>query len=365
MGGLFGQRERTPRSLACGGLFALLLALNIARTLRHAMWRDELQIYQLAANSPTLVDLFRNLRYEAHGALWDVLVWGLAQLGGGPASMQMLHAAIAAAVWTVVWRWSPFTTLEKFLLLLSYFLFFEYFVVSRSYGLAILLGVGFVALRQHRPSWHAVPWLLLGLLANINAFVTIWSIAFAAVLVLEERPRDARFWGGAAIYLVLLGVGLATMVPAPDYGPWDASPKLDLASVENALAIALGAFVPIDAGWFRAAAAFFADPRSAPVPFFWNPSPLRWVTAVTQAGAAHPLRLASIPLVPIILCVLVTRQRYRVLEFSLAFAGMMLFAVLWHYVGGSRHYGLVFAAFVASAWIARARAPHPAPSGPF
>ena len=34
-------------------------------------------------------------------------------------------------------------------------------------------------------------------------------------------------------------------------------------------------------------------------------------------------------------------------------------AVLWHFRGGARHHGLVFVAFVASVWAARARAPRP------
>jgi hypothetical protein len=357
MGGLFGQRERTLASLASDILFVLLLALNIVRTLRHAMWRDELQIYQLGANSPTLVDLFGNLRYEAHGALWDVLVWGLARLGGGPASMQVLHAAIAAAAWIIVWRSSPFTTLEKFLLLLSYFLFFEYFVISRSYALAILLGVTFVALRQRRLSSHMLAWLVLGLLANLNAFVTIWSMALAAGFLLEEKRRDGRFWGGLALYLVLLAVALAAMIPAADFGPWESRPRLDFDAVENALGVAIGAFVPISPDWFRAAAAFAADPASTAFPFFWNPSPLRWVVAVMQADAAHPLRLAALLAIPIALCVALTRQGTRVLEFSLAFSGIMLFSVLWHYAGGSRHFGFVFIALIACVWLARARVP--------
>ena len=338
-------------------IFGLLLILNIARTLRHAMWRDELQIYQLGANSPTLSDLFHNLRYEAHGALWDVLVWLLAHLGGGPASMQVLHAAIAGAAWIIVYRCSPFTALEKFLLLLSYFLFFEYFVVSRSYGLAVLLAFAFVALRHHRPAWRLLPWLLLGLLANLNAFVTIWSLALAVVWVIEERQRDPRFFAGAAIYLALLAAGFVTMIPAPDYGPWEPSPRFDLSSLDHALAIALGAFVPIDADWFRAVAAFLAQPRAAPFPFFWNPTPLRVVKEWTQAGAEHPLPLALFLLGPVALCALLTRRLTRLLEFSLVFMGITLFAVLWHYIGGARHFGLVFAALIACLWTARARAP--------
>jgi hypothetical protein len=32
-------------------LFVVLLALDVVRTPRHAMWRDELQIFMIAANS--------------------------------------------------------------------------------------------------------------------------------------------------------------------------------------------------------------------------------------------------------------------------------------------------------------------------
>ena len=75
-------------AIASDLFFCLLLALNLARTLRHAMWRDELQIFQMAANSRTLADLLHNLRYETHGVLWDALVWGVTALmheeGGEP-----------------------------------------------------------------------------------------------------------------------------------------------------------------------------------------------------------------------------------------------------------------------------------------
>ena len=52
------------------GLFVFLLAIDVVRTLRHAMWRDELQIFMIAANSATPSQLFYNLKYEPHPALW-------------------------------------------------------------------------------------------------------------------------------------------------------------------------------------------------------------------------------------------------------------------------------------------------------
>jgi hypothetical protein len=50
------------KSAAVFAAFVLLAALNVVRISRHAMWRDELQAFMLAANSPTLVDLFHNLK---------------------------------------------------------------------------------------------------------------------------------------------------------------------------------------------------------------------------------------------------------------------------------------------------------------
>jgi hypothetical protein len=343
-------------------LFLLLLALNVTRTLRHAMWRDELQIFQLGANSRTLVELWTNLRYEAHGILWDALVWGVAHVTANPMWMQVAHATIAAAIWLIVYRASPFTRLEKFLLLLSYFLFFEYFVVARSYALAVLCGFGFVALRQYRPASLLVPWLVLGLMANLVAHATIWSIALALVFAFEEWRYDMRFLLGGALYLALLAFGIATMVPAPDYGPWTAEPAFDLDNLNNALATMLGGFLPLDPGWPHAVRAFLTEPH-APVPFFWNPLPIQPVLAVTSADASHLLRLAAILAVPIGFCALLAGR--RVLEFCLAYAGIMVFAVLWHFTGASRHNGLVFVAFVAAVWAARTREPHPPLSLPF
>ena len=102
--------------IACDALFLILLALNVARTLRHAMWRDELQIFQLGRASGSLADLFHHLRYEAHGGLWDTMVWLVTRVSADPVSMQVLQASLAAALWIVIYRWSPFSRGEKFLL---------------------------------------------------------------------------------------------------------------------------------------------------------------------------------------------------------------------------------------------------------
>ena len=335
-------------------VFSALLVFNVVRALRHAMWRDELQIYQLAANSASLFELWEKLRYEAHGILWDGLVWGVAHLTTDPSWMQVLHALIAAGIWLVVYRLAPFTRIEKIILLLSYFLFFEYFVIARSYSLAVLCGLGFVALRQQRPASLVLPWFLLGMMANLVMHATIWSFALAAGFVVEHRGRlqDVRFLLGGMLYLSLLAFGIFTMIPASDYIVANSHPALPgLGDLNIALGTMVGAFLPLDPEWPHAARAFLTE--RGPVPFFWNPQLLDPILTVTGADGLHPMRIAAFLGLPIGLCILLAR--HRAFEFVIAYIGIMLFAVVWHYPGSARHDGFVFVAFVAAVWAARAR----------
>src|SRR2546429_84734 len=79
------------RNSALAVLFAALLVFNITRTLHHAMWRDEMQVFLLAADSPSLSELFRNLAYEPHPDLWPLLVWLGTRIYADPISMQSFH----------------------------------------------------------------------------------------------------------------------------------------------------------------------------------------------------------------------------------------------------------------------------------
>jgi hypothetical protein len=194
------------------------------------------------------------------------------------------------------------------------------------------------------------------LMANVAMHTAIWSMALAIVFVLEERRTDVRFIAGGALYLALLAAGIATMIPASDFGPWRASPQFNWSDVMAAPTVTLGAFVPFELRWLHAAANFLAEPKTAPVPFIWNPNPAHQVLALIHADADHPARLAALLSIPVLLCAILTRCIYRVLEFTLVYSGFLLFAVLWHFPGDARHHGIVFLALIACVWMARSRA---------
>src|SRR4051794_15701378 len=62
-----GLRSLSPVDLAITALFAIILVVQIAH---HDMWRDEIHSWGLVRASPSLADLYRNLRFTGHPALW-------------------------------------------------------------------------------------------------------------------------------------------------------------------------------------------------------------------------------------------------------------------------------------------------------
>ena len=336
-------------------LFVFLVAIDVVRTLRHAMWRDELQIFMIAANSATPSQLFYNLKYEPHPALWYTLVWVVTRFSSDPLRMQLLHIAFAISVWFLVYRYSPFSRIQKFLLLLSYFLFWEYFVISRSYVLLALIGFGFIALRERKPQPVLSLWLLLGILANVHAFGAIWSVVLASMLVLEGAQRTPALMAGATTYLALLAFAIVTMAPAADFSPWASDVRFALARLNDDLVVPFGAFVPLTRSEIGEAIALLMHPTTGAVPQFWNVNPADGFTGLTHANIEHPLRLALVFAAPIAVCWLIVRNPLHMIEFALVYVGIVLFENIWDYNGAARHHGVVFLAFVATVWTAHIR----------
>lgn len=236
-------------------------------------------------------------------------------------------------------------------------MFWEYFVISRSYALIALIGFAFVALQQHRPQQNLIPWLLLGLLANTHILGAIWSIALAATLVIKNPRLTPAFVTGAVAYLALVAFSVKTAAPAPDFGPWATDVRFDVARFGRSLLWPLGAFAPIKPAWLADAASFVTSAGAAPVPHFWNPNPFQEFVAATQADLQHPFRLMLALVAPIALCWMIVRAPLPALGFAMTYVGVILFSNIWHFTGNSRHHGILFLAFLASAWMARAEHP--------
>ena len=86
-------------------VFAVFAALLVLGMLFHEMWRDEIQAWLIVRDSHSVADLFRNLRYEGHPALWYVLLAPFSLFSTQPEWMQVLQGAVAlSSVWLILWR---------------------------------------------------------------------------------------------------------------------------------------------------------------------------------------------------------------------------------------------------------------------
>src|SRR5262245_42119218 len=70
-------------------IFGAVAVAIAAVTARHEMFRDELQAWLIARDSHSLPDLFHNMRYEGHPAVWQMLLYFPAHLSWNPLSMQV------------------------------------------------------------------------------------------------------------------------------------------------------------------------------------------------------------------------------------------------------------------------------------
>src|SRR4051794_15457347 len=181
------------------GLTAVYLCLTAAVVAHHEMWGDELQTWLLVRDSNSLPDLFRNLKYEGHPALWHLLLYALQRtISTAPQAMQWLHLGIATATVAVVALAAPFTRLQRALFAFGYYAFYEYAAIARNYGIGLLLTVIACALVARQRSSPMAIGVVLFLLAHTNVFGTITAAALAAGLVVEwliERSQS-RLTGG-------------------------------------------------------------------------------------------------------------------------------------------------------------------------
>jgi hypothetical protein len=204
----------------------IFFCLGLIGILNHAMWRDELNVWLIARDSNSLIELFGNIKYEGHPGLWYLCLTLLNQFTHNPVSMQILHLLIATASVYIFLRFSPFTNLQKILFSLGYLPFYEYLVISRNYALGILLIFAFCALFNTRIKSYVWLALILFLLANTNAYCLLISVALGVILIVEyslgkkvtESLTASRTNIISSLIIFFLGIisSLAQLIPPAD-----------------------------------------------------------------------------------------------------------------------------------------------------
>ena len=208
-------------------IFLFFLASYLAVLLYHEPWFDEAQAWQIARRASFQDILFVIPHYEGHPPLWHLLLSIPAKLGV-PYELGLKSVAgmaTVASVWLILFR-SPFPRFVRLLLPFQYFVFYQYGIVARPYG---MMGLVLLLLACNFERRNEKPWLFvlfLGLECLLSAYGIAVSGGIACVWlfeILSEKSwkllgggwKDKRFaFLGALLVLALLI--LLEIRPMPD-----------------------------------------------------------------------------------------------------------------------------------------------------
>lgn len=307
------------------------------------MWRDEMQVWELARQSNSITTLSYLKRYEGHPDAWYLLVYLVQRVSSNPIAMQLLHLLIATANAYILLRYSPFSKLQKVLAVFGYFLFFEYATISRGYALGVLCLFGFCAVFRRGSKRYGLPFILLAALAQTSAYGLILAAALAAMILYDHitaRSFERRFAGAGrgdggdgrllAWVVLLASACVFAVFRIISFGNQSSySPKWNLhfsaAEIGYALTAITRAFLPI--------------PELTR--HFWNTHLLHG-----PAEAAMAVVLLGIT------ALMLARARPVLLAYGLGLIGILLLRYLkpnaTHFL---RHDGHVFLLFLACVWL--------------
>ena len=328
--------------------FALLTGwLN----LHHEPWHDELQAWRIALDSSSIADMFANLRYEGHPPLFHLLLRLVGVFTHAWSAAVAVHWLIAClSAYIVLWH-SPFTLLQRVLIVFGYFFVYEYAVIVRPYGPGVCLTLGACAAWSGVPRRPGLAALLLLLLAATSAIGLLLAIPLAMGLLTDA----AESWGGAwwrdrrrrrQVLLVgaLLGV-TAVAVTALIIPPSDALYQIRLENFTRDRLWLIGRAASIPARVLL--------PWAEHVPDGWT----QWGSWVFPQTTRPEILVADIiSLLAMALMTIVVARRRSALVLWIGSSGFLLSFFAFVYAGGPRHHGYLIVAFLAAAWLAVAPA---------
>lgn len=329
----------------------IFLVLGVCGLANHEMWRDELQAWLIARDSGSPLDLIQNLRYEGHPGLWHSLLYLVTRFTNNPAYMQLVHLAIGVGNVALIVFFSPFSRLQKFFLSFSFFIFYEYLIVSRNYSIAVLLIFLICSLYHLRDKKPLTIMVVLGLLANTNFYGWMISIGFAIVFGLDFLQKQltgfeasktvlknrARAILGAVFYIASVATSFLLVMPPDDrWRGTDSTTYISLSHLVHSATALAKAYVPILEHKIQ----------------FWDTNLL---LNLTLSSLEYPYKLV----VPLVLSGsiiafsiwLIKKSRNAFLIYLIG-TGLMFSFTYVKYHGAARHHGNFFILLIACIWIA-------------
>ncbi|MBL0169331.1 MAG: hypothetical protein IPP90_01205 [Gemmatimonadaceae bacterium] len=346
------RAEDSRERLLVWGVWLLHLVVLVVVAWHHEPWRDELQAWRLAIDSPDLRSMARNARYEGHPLIWHAVLHLLGKASREWWIVAAFHTALASGTAWIVLRFAPLPFWQRLVTILGYYLFYEYAIIARAYGLGVFLAVAACAAWTHRKRHPWLTGLLLVLLANTSVMGLLVAIPAALAFFIDWAWPDDGAARHATSRILLVGGAIATIgaattaivysqvVPPSSYafrGDGAAVEGIDKWRIGTAVATPAKAFLPIAR---------------------LNANGLQWRFGLVHPGTTFGLATAdAIAVLILVMALATTLRRWSATVLLIAGSGVMIIFTFLVLQGYQRHHGHLVVVWLMSFWLAESGNP--------
>lgn len=188
-------------------IFALWFVIVVTTVMHHEYWRDEIRALSLALDSGSWMQLSSHIKNEGHPILWYAVIKASLSIFGKTLTLPILSVGIAACAVFIFLFKSPFPIFLKVLFTFSILPAYEYSVMSRNYGISMLVMFTYASLYKNRKHNLFYLCILLALLANTNLPSLMAAGLLTILLIWDTAIEDPDNRGSkVALFFGLLGL---------------------------------------------------------------------------------------------------------------------------------------------------------------
>ena len=302
------------------------------------MWRDEVRAFSVAIQSRSWLDLLGNIHQDGHPILWYAILRLGYALTHSTLVLPLASLVIAWAAAFLILRFAPFPVWMRLLTIFGAFLGHEFSVVSRNYGIGVLLMVLACILFPARAERPVRLGVVLALLANTSVHGALAALLLAFVWAGTDvlNPASRAVLARPASLLAL-----ATVVAGAAFGLWSAHVPADMTYAVSLTQLppdALG-MIPLDPG---------AGLMGSQLANIAAAGELPWAR-----GGIDP-SVASRVIVDVALLGIVWSLWRNPVCLAAALLGILAFELIFRlvYTGSLRHEGILAFILISLVWIA-------------
>ncbi|MCX6275448.1 MAG: hypothetical protein NTV09_09600 [Bacteroidetes bacterium] len=189
-------------------ILLLYLCLVIFAMHNHELWGDEIHSWNIVKGSHSFQELFQNIRYEGHPPFWYCYLYCFTLFSHSLFYLKAAQLVFVAAAALVLLFFSPFSKLQKILLLGGYYFIFEYAVLARNYMPTVFFAFCIATIFDRDFRFKMVIYyFLLFALSNVHLLGLLLAVSIHTGFCFEKFTEKRSF-------VLHLLIGLVVFLPA-------------------------------------------------------------------------------------------------------------------------------------------------------